>query len=135
MAYQTAYRPEWASVEVTHASPPVCQHCGWQKVWHPSGERFRCSRCKNLRSHHKLSGAEWLALVDAQHGLCAICGLESRLVIDHDHSCCPENKSCEKCRRGLVCHTCNRMLGLGQDNPEVLLNAFLYLHWSHRTLD
>jgi hypothetical protein len=28
--------------------------------------------------------------------------------VDHDHACCQKkNRSCGKCIRGLLCHTCN----------------------------
>ena len=31
--------------------------------------------------------------------------------IDHDHSCCPESRSCGQCIRGVICSGCNTMLG------------------------
>ena len=66
-------------------------------------------------------------LVDRQGGGCGICGAVEELIVDHDHSCCPPQKSCPECRRGLLCHTCNRMLGLGKDHPAVFMAAALYL--------
>lgn len=62
--------------------------------------------------------AEWYAktLTD-QKGGCALCGSTDprtptgRFSIDHDHSCCPRNHACDKCRRGLLCTPCNARLG------------------------
>lgn len=80
-----------------------------------------------------MTGEEYRQLVSDQEWVCAVCGREETLVIDHDHQCCPEGKSCPKCRRGLLCNGCNRMLGLGWDDPIVMLNGFLYLTgWADR---
>ena len=47
---------------------------------------------------------------------CGICHEpfeEGQLIhVDHDHACCKEkNRSCGRCVRGLLCHTCNIALG------------------------
>jgi len=44
---------------------------------------------------------------------------KTKLVVDHCHS---TGKI-----RGLLCHNCNRALGLMQDNVETLQNAIDYL--------
>jgi hypothetical protein len=41
-------------------------------------------------------------------------------VIDHDHSCCPQRRSCDICRRGLACGRCNKLLGLANEDPARL---------------
>lgn len=63
-----------------------------------------------------------------QSGLCAICGGEGftmkechslKLVVDHCHA---TGKV-----RGLLCHNCNRALGLLKDSSESLRCAINYL--------
>jgi len=70
---------------------------------------------------------------------CAICKTPAPTggkywAVDHDHSCCPGEKSCGKCRRGLLCMNCNNMLGCVRDNTEVLLAAVEYLKKYKSTL-
>jgi hypothetical protein len=60
-----------------------------------------------------------------QNGRCYLCGIylvpESRFtVIDHDHRCCPRNRSCPACRRGITCDKCNVLVGLADDDPTLL---------------
>ena len=66
---------------------------------------------------------------EEQQNRCAICGkrFEDTPHIDHNHECCPKLKSCEKCRRGLLCAPCNVMIGMAQESIEVLSNAIEYL--------
>lgn len=68
-----------------------------------------CSRCRTLKGMHGMTGPEYDEYL-AQG--CAIEGCENlAVVIDHDHSVCPQgNHSCEKCRRGPLCHYHNRYL-------------------------
>jgi hypothetical protein len=75
-------------------------------------------------------------MFEAQKGVCAICGrpetavrkgVPQRLAIDHDHACCSGGKSCGQCVRGLLCQSCNHLLGNAGDNPERLIQAVRYL--------
>jgi recombination endonuclease VII len=57
---------------------------------------------------------DWL--LEIQRFACAMCEdpfHQGQLIhVDHDHNCCEgKNKSCGKCVRGLLCHTCNIALG------------------------
>lgn len=38
-------------------------------------------------------------------------GIVQRLSVDHDHGCCPADRSCGRCIRGLLCVSCNFVLG------------------------
>jgi hypothetical protein len=72
-------------------------------------------------------------MLTEQDGRCAICGrVEAysdgrRWCVDHDHSCCPGDRSCGKCVRGLLCHRCNFAIGLLNDDPEVAYAVAKYL--------
>ncbi len=68
-----------------------------------------------------LSEADVGAIQTYQKGCCAICGriLKSKPNIDHRHL--------DGLVRGILCHLCNRALGLFRDNPKLLLAAIAYL--------
>lgn len=89
-------------------------------------------------SHHGLTLENWFELWNFNNGRCWFCGFDPiangdnrfrSLHIDHDHSCCHDStkgrgaKSCGKCIRGLLCYSCNLMIG-GYENckgtmPEI----------------
>jgi hypothetical protein len=85
----------------------------------------------NLRRTYGISRAEYFSKLEAQGGLCAICGLPEtafkkksktelrELCVDHCHK--TGNV------RDLLCHKCNHGLGQFRDNPSLLLAAIAYL--------
>ena len=64
-------------------------------------------------------------------GACAICGKREKsgrsLCSDHDHACCPGERSCGKCTRSFLCRKCNQGLGLFFDSPERMRVAADYI--------
>lgn len=66
-----------------------------------------------------------------QDNKCTVCGrkftADLKHNIDHDHSCCPGEKTCGKCIRGILCVDCNRLLGDARDSIDVLQSAINYL--------
>jgi hypothetical protein len=91
---------------------------------HLNHEARRSSRRRRaLKRKYGITSADYEALLSAQGGVCAICGLppkqNKRLHVDHDHSTAQV--------RGLLCHNCNLILGLAHDSEAVLLRATLYL--------
>ena len=84
---------------------------------------------KYLWTRYKISLNDYLSLYEKQDKKCAICkdaGFKMQahhrllLVVDHDHK--------TGRIRGLLCHNCNRGLGLFQDNTAALLTAVDYLN-------
>ena len=84
-----------------------------------------------LWRNYRISLKDYEKLLDEQDHLCKICLTEgfvmsakhnnhvNKLVVDHCHT--------TGAVRGLLCHNCNRALGLLQDNIESLQRAIDYL--------
>jgi Recombination endonuclease VII len=107
------------------------------EMFREAGRRYRAkrgpqrantdyNRAYRLKTQHGMTYADWDAMWDSQQGRCYLCGAElvrdRRLTgIDHDHRCCPDNRSCAACRRGLVHRSCNVIAGLADDDPDLLV--------------
>jgi len=78
--------------------------------------------------------SDYVRMFNEQDGRCGGCGrpplTDQRLVVDHDHACCPGPRSCGKCVRGLLCQGCNR----APDDPAALLGKHRYLEAYARKL-
>lgn len=124
----------------------------------PSGKTYHCKACMSVKTRawreahkeqtketsriwrrgkhrrirlwnaYKMSVEEYELLLEAQGGVCAICGRPETavnqwgplvLAVDHDHI--------TGVIRGLLCHRCNRGLGYFHDNPEYLIEAAHYV--------
>jgi Recombination endonuclease VII len=64
-----------------------------------------------------LTREQFERLLEIQEYACAMCRTpfeeDQPIFIDHDHSCCQDEKSsCGNCIRGLLCLSCNTTLGL-----------------------
>jgi hypothetical protein len=104
------------------------------------GYHYRCKECTHARyveREFNLPEGWYRRQLDAQGGACAICRvpasrLVKRLVVDHDHACCPgKSKSCGKCVRSLLCGQCNIALGALKDRVDLFLVAARYLEDHH----
>lgn len=82
------------------------------------------SRRRRLRAYFNMTPREYVELLDAQGGCCAVCGRQfnrQRLAhVDHCHATPP-------IIRGLLCGACNTLLGLARDNATRLRAAAHYL--------
>ena len=93
-------------------------------------QRENPERVRNmiLKRRYNISTEEYNNLLKLQNNVCAICGkpeTEIRrgrmigLSVDHNHK---TNKN-----RGLLCDSCNKLLGHAHEDPEILLKAEKYL--------
>lgn len=84
------------------------------------------ARASDLRRFYGMTVDDYMALVVAQDGKCAICDAPPKagkiLHVDHDHS--------TGVVRGLLCGSCNSGLGYFRDDIERLLLAVAYLETS-----
>jgi hypothetical protein len=100
--------------------------------------KYPDKRLNSVFKHsYNITLEQYNQMLENQNGVCYICqkpeekrawqsGKIMRLAVDHDHSCCPGDRSCGKCVRGLLCHMCNTMIGLLEENGLLArVNAYL----------
>lgn len=108
----------------------------------PQGRR-QCRTCARANSivqcfrKYGLTVDDVIGRLKEQDYKCKICrkgfsfpfdSLDLRdMQIDHDHKCCPPNKGCENCVRGLLCGECNRGIERFKDDSSRLRAAADYL--------
>lgn len=100
--------------------------------------RLRAQESRVL-SVYNLTAEQYDRIYLVQGGKCDICrratGARKRLAVDHDHSCCNGPTSCGRCVRGLLCGTCNKIVGHFRDDPDTFERGATYLtNWPSRRL-
>lgn len=107
-----------------HATCKRCQHdarAAHRKA-NPAMASANARRCK-IKRLFGITPEQYDEMLTRQGGTCAICHRESpdgrRLHIDHDHD--------TKRVRGLLCHDCNRGLGMFKDDIARFQRAIAYL--------
>lgn len=88
------------------------------------------SKGYDLKKQFGIGSSEYAVMLEAQKGVCAICkqaethkhqnGSVRSLAVDHCHG---SGKI-----RGLLCGSCNTMIGQAKDDPVILRAAIEYLH-------
>ncbi|HHJ3231204.1 TPA: endonuclease VII domain-containing protein [Vibrio parahaemolyticus] len=112
-----------------------CKRCGTEFRPNAPSELYCSDECKDhmltskyLERTYGITYDDYLEMARKQSQRCAICGGEGfvmkachkvKLVVDHCHL---TGKV-----RGLLCHNCNRALGLLQDDKGSLSKAIAYL--------
>ena len=111
----------------------ICTRCSMEKPAdlkhfppHNKKSNGLDSWCRECRNNYRKEFRLPLGINDKEKGLearalteCIICGVETSVVVDHDHSTGDV--------RGGLCTNCNLGIGHFKDNPELLRFAALYL--------
>lgn len=91
----------------------------------------KCRRNEHVKYRYKMTSEQLDHMFELQGSMCAICedGLDraSHWTVDHNHDCCPSEKSCGLCIRAILCRQCNSGIGLFKDDVERLRKAIDYL--------
>lgn len=106
-----------------------------RKYYDEHKEEIRANAKKRQEQDYKsklrgLHRVDWDTMFEgfmsAQDGKCYLCGdpldreTPKGIHLDHDHECCPLGRSCERCRRGLACKDCNRLIGIAREDAAKL---------------
>lgn len=98
----------------------------YMKSWR--GNNPRSQRHLVLKRGYGISVEDYAKMLEQQNGVCACCskpettiqgGKVLPLAVDHDHS--------DNTIRGLLCLSCNHMLGKAKDDPSILRAGAAYL--------
>lgn len=119
--------------------PRILRPCGTVGAYkrHVASGEEPCEDClvayqetlvgRALWRRYRLREADFLRLLAWQEEACP-CGkpFEEKPWVDHDHACCPSvatGRSCGKCVRGLLHPQCNQLLGIIEQNDDVIIPA------------
>ena len=84
----------------------------------------------NLWTRYRIRLPDFMRMLDEQDHRCAICKVDfevgskartgpNKPVVDHCHD--------QGHVRGILCHACNKLIGLANDSPDILHRAIVYL--------
>ena len=102
----------------------ICKQCESEKYL-DSSKAKQSARDRWLKFKYDIDSQQYDLLLKEQNGVCAICHNKEekcRLPVDHCHT---TGKV-----RGLLCHRCNRSIGLLGEDVGILENAIKYLQKS-----
>lgn len=104
----------------------MCKECF--KAWQQSDNGKKAARKAHLAQKYDITLQKYDEMLEEQNNCCSVCGTDvedcdkgvgSRLVVDHCHT---TNKV-----RGLLCNSCNLLLGYAKDSIITLQSAISYL--------
>lgn len=101
------------------------------KFFSVHNKEFDSPKDRLLQRNYGITKDDYDALLVEQNGVCAICKMEESKT--HNFSNKIQDLSVDHCHksgkvRGLLCHRCNTLLGLVDDNKKILLNSINYLN-------
>lgn len=106
---------------------PRCKSCYQEdtkkfkqnSLWQQSAQYRQKHMVQHYMRKYGMSASEALALSKDRTGICEICRIVTKLVVDHDHG---TGKM-----RGKLCQPCNALIGMAKDDQDILLSAVDYL--------
>jgi hypothetical protein len=115
-----------------YKSAGLCQRCYSVVNGHNKHDSTDLSWKRSLKNLYNISSEEYYEMLSQQNNQCKLCEITSEqygrhFSVDHDHSCCPGNKSCGMCVRGLLCNPCNMLLGVYEKSSDFFEKAAQYL--------
>ncbi|MFJ3083049.1 endonuclease domain-containing protein [Streptomyces halstedii] len=85
------------------------------------------ARASSIMYKYRVSAPQYEAMLSRHGGLCWICQDRKATCVDHDHACCPTEKTCGRCVRGMLCPRCNTALNELEAAEGWLKKASAYL--------
>lgn len=110
-----------------------CKACSSSrsKTYNAQPENKERVRNRHYLYRYGISAERYDQMVAERGNRCDICGGppngKGALHVDHDHACCPGDRTCGKCVRGLLCYRCNTALGAINDNLQTAQGMLSYL--------
>lgn len=110
-----------------------CKRCGEQFTPQAPSQLYCSESCRGRNSYYVrcygITQDDYEEMKEAQSDRCYLCGSEGFLIGKNNHT---EKLAVDHCHstgivRKLLCHNCNRALGLLQDDPELLRKAATYI--------
>jgi len=104
------------------------EHRGYKRKWEEKNPDYQQNyrdvhrqerREYDFQRHYGISLEDYNRMCEVQENRCAICGILTKLVVDHNHLT-------QKVREGL-CSACNLGIGTLREDPELLEKAAQYL--------
>lgn len=90
-------------------------------------KKWSLDKKSHLWTHYRLSIEDYQKILNEQNNSCKICKKVTRLYVDHDHSCCSQKTTCGNCVRGLLCPSCNTLVGYLETKKDLVEEAYKYL--------
>jgi hypothetical protein len=108
-----------------------CNRSRQSESYHRRPDSHHRARVAQLWSLYRLREEDYLRMKADQSNLCPVCGDELpadlSAIVDHDHNCCPETKTCGVCVRALLHTRCNTLVGYVEKQPAHVQRALSYI--------